>query len=126
MIPGSASARIEKETESGVTVWSKTAAAADKTEESIAEILGRQLAKKRHPGPSGTRDANSPDAGAMRRHAHGGNVSLREACVKSGPGRCASLRDKGTDIRHMHGKFDARIAPLDGLGNGNAAQTARR
>src|SRR3954451_14044814 len=77
MTPGSASARIEKETESGSGEQSKAVAAAGETEESIADFLGRWRANRRGPGPNGTRDANSPDAGAMRRHAHGRNVSRR-------------------------------------------------
>src|SRR5690349_14214466 len=75
MIPGSASARIEKETESGAGERSETAAAVGKTGESIADFLDRRVANRQDPGPNGTRDANSPDAGAMRRQTHRDNVS---------------------------------------------------
>src|SRR3954447_6194844 len=76
MTPGSARARIEKETENGSELRSETAMAADKTDGSIAKILGRQWTNKRNPGPCWTRDANSPDAGAMRRGAHRYNGAL--------------------------------------------------
>ena len=83
MTPGSASARIEKETKSGSGDRSGAAAGAGETEGCIANFLGRQFANRRDPGPNGTRDANSPDAGAMRRHVHGPNVSRRAVCVKN-------------------------------------------
>src|SRR3954454_13982358 len=79
--PGSASARIEKETGSGSEVRSETAAAADETDGGIAEILGRQWTKRRNPGPHRTRDANSADASAVRPDAHCCNLRPHKARV---------------------------------------------